>query len=769
MGKLHQVIGVAAFVCAIVITLILVNLESAPEISYDGNVNHYSIENVLRHIENIGKVSRAVGTENHQNTIKYLEKNLSDLGVAPELQTAWAVNSRWGTPYRGGYVSNITGRIKGSGNGDTILMVAHYDSVPTSPGAADNASSVASILETLRVLKNDPQGENDVVVLFSDAEEIGMLGARAFVNETPWLDNIKAVINLEARGSSGASLLFETTAGNSELVKSYANAVSHPIASSFFSDIYKILPNDTDFTEFKFKNINGLNTAFIEQVNNYHTQADNLENLDKNSVGQQGENLLATVRELRNRNFSESSSEELVFFDLFGKKLIYYPLGLVIPLMIAAIVLYATAIYFGFKAGKLTFKGIISGFFLFVLFLFSELLLSFIVLKIIAVFHKDYSMFLSGDTYNSGYYSFGIMCLVTALAFVFYGFFGKTRKPENLLFGSLGFWILLTVLTSLVLPGTSYIFSLSSISVLIASLIAFLWKGKNSSDVRNFSISLLGSVTGIILIGGILRHLIKGLGIGLIPVGVFFVALEIGLLIYIILLFDRKIRILISCLLGLGGIILIVGGLASVKYSPQQPRQTSLFWAMDSDTKKAFWATEDINLNEWNEKIFEGNSADTLLPEIFPQSQRFFLAKETQPLDLPQSSLEKTADEVNGNIRRIKLKINSPNQAPVITLAIESETEVSGFEIDGKDFSGEIAGANTQKNSWAIRLYGVPANGAEITLNVNSGEPLKIRMITQNYGLPPASGVSLASRPADLIASPQPFNDSTFITKLFIF
>lgn len=769
MDKTRQILGAVALVLAAVVMLGLIYLEAAPEAVVNNEANQYSIENVYRHIENIASAPRPVGTEDHRRARKYLEDSLTNLGISPETQSTIAFNARSGTPYRAGYVTNIIGRIKGNGGGNTILLVAHYDSVSTGPGAADNASSVASILETLRILKTESPGENDVAVLFSDAEEVGTLGAKAFINETPWLSNVKAVINLEARGSSGASLLFETSENNSGLIKSYSGAVVHPVASSFFSDVYKILPNDTDFTEFKLKDVNGLNTAFIEEINNYHTAADNVKNLDKNSVFQQGENLLAIVRDLRNKNLTEAATGEQVFFDLFGKVVVRYPVGLVLPLMLAALVLYFAAVYFGRRTEKLTLKGIIIGFFLFLFYLLAGIIFSVLLVKIIAVFHKDYAMFITGDTYNAVYYIFGIMSLTTALAFVFYAIFGKKRTRDDLFFGGATLWLLLAILTSLVLPGTSYIFTLSSISVSTTSLIGFLWKDETSTDLKNLLIPLLGSFVGIVLIGGIIRHLVLGLGVGMIPVGVFFVALTFGLLIYAVLILERKTRLIIGGLLATVGIGLIILGLATTTYSPENPRQTSVFWALDADTQKAFWATEDLNPNEWNKAIFEGNSGDTQLPQILPQSRRFFLTKETALSDLGLPALEKISDETAGDSRRVKFKVASPSQSPVITLAIESAAEVTGFEMDGKNFSGEISTPERQKTPWAVRLYGVPAGGAEIVLTLKTTEPLKVRVITQNYGFPPSANLSINSRPADLVATPMPFNDSTFVTKLFVF
>lgn len=770
MNKKQQLFGAAVVVFSIAILLLSVYMQNAPHGSADmSGEGGFSIENIFGHIQSVAAAPRPVGTENHARARKYLEENLTKLGITPEIQRSIAFNSRSAPPFRAGYVTNVVGRIKGTGGGNTILLVAHYDSVSTGIGAADDASSVAAILETLRILKSESPGANDVAVLFSDAEEIGSLGAKAFAAETTWIGDVKAVINLEARGTSGASLLFETSDANARLIKAYSASAVYPNASSFFSDVYKILPNDTDLTEFKLKGIEGLNTAFIEDINNYHTAADNLSNLDKNSVRQHGENLLAVVRNLRNADLSQDDNGSQVFFDLFGKTVIHYPIGMVLPLMILAIILYCAAVYFGRKAGKINIKGLIIGFLFFLFFLFAEIIMSVVVVNLIAAFHKNYKMFLTGDTYNSNYYVYGMMCLAFALAFVFYVFFGKNRTSDEMFFGAVTFWVFLSILTSLLLPGTSYVFTLSAISISIACLIVYLLKNGDSFEWKNVLIMASGSLTGIILVGGIIRHLIEGLGVGLLTVGIVFIALTIGLLIYALLMFERKTRLMTGALFAAAGLVLIISGLASVSYSPEKPRQTSVFWAFNADTNKAFWATEDADPNEWNKPIFEGNATDKQLPEIFPQSQRVFLVKETQAADLKLPILEKIADETSGDTRRITLKTASANQSPVITLAVESNAEITGFEIDGKSFSGEISDPSKQKSPWAVRLYGVPLSGATVVLQVKTAEPLKIRAITQDFGFPPSADINISSRPPDLIANLMPFNDSTFISKLFEF
>src|SRR4029079_1979737 len=150
-----------------------------------------------------------------------------------------------------GSVDNVVGRLPGSASTRAVLLVAHYDSVPWTAAASDDGAGVAAILEALRALRTGPPLRNDLVVLFTDGEEAGLLGAKAFVEGHRWARGVGVALNFEARGTGGPSLMFETSAGNGRLVRELAAAAPRPTASSLFYDIYRLLPNDTDLSEFK--------------------------------------------------------------------------------------------------------------------------------------------------------------------------------------------------------------------------------------------------------------------------------------------------------------------------------------------------------------------------------------------------------------------------------------------------------------------------------------------------------------------------------------
>ena len=221
-------------------------------------------------------------------------------------------------------VNNIVARLEGTDK-TAVLLAAHYDSVPAGPGASDDGVGVAAVVEVARALKSRPVPRQSVILLIDDGEEAGLLGAREFVQSDPWAKDVRAVVNLDARGTSGPSLMFETGSANVWAVRLYARSVPHPATSSVFYTVYKQLPNDTDFTVFKAAGYEGLNFAFIDNVVQYHTPVDNLANVNPASVQHQGDNALHSLLALANADLSHIAREEAVYFDVFGHRTVRLP------------------------------------------------------------------------------------------------------------------------------------------------------------------------------------------------------------------------------------------------------------------------------------------------------------------------------------------------------------------------------------------------------------------------------------------------------------
>lgn len=222
-------------------------------------------------------------------------------------------------------LTNIMAVLPGSEGGPAVMLASHFDSKPQSPGAADAGAGAAAVLEIARMLKLEGGFKRDVVFLLTDGEEFGMLGAERFVAEHPLAKTIGVVINLEARGTSGPSLMFETSEHSAWLIAQFSRSSRKPITSSLFYEIYKRLPNNTDFTLFKNAGMQGFNFAFIGNVKNYHQPTDNLQNLERGSLQHQGDNALGLVRALGNLDIGAQTGGKAVYFDVFGQFVVSWP------------------------------------------------------------------------------------------------------------------------------------------------------------------------------------------------------------------------------------------------------------------------------------------------------------------------------------------------------------------------------------------------------------------------------------------------------------
>ncbi len=205
------------------------------------------------------------------------------------------------------------------GEGKAIVLMAHYDSVPAGPGASDDGSGVATILETARALKaSGAHGKHPVIALISDGEEFGLLGAEMFVSNPVFRARTGFAVNVEARGNQGPSRLFQTSAGSGPLIDLYARSVPHYSTSSLFAEIYRALPNDTDLTVFLNKDIPSLNFAFSENLPHYHTPLDTRAHLSLVSLQHHGENLLGVTRTLLVTDYEALHGGDAIYISVLG-------------------------------------------------------------------------------------------------------------------------------------------------------------------------------------------------------------------------------------------------------------------------------------------------------------------------------------------------------------------------------------------------------------------------------------------------------------------
>jgi hypothetical protein len=280
----------------------------------------------------------------------YLLAELTKLGAAPEIETGFA-SIDFGKFHGEGNVENIVARLPGAAGTRPVMLAAHYDSVTRGPGAGDDGSGVAVLLETLRALRAAASLRNDVIFLITDGEERGLLGAQVFMRDHPWRNQPAVTLNFEARGAGGNAFMFETSAGNEWLIRDLQSAVPQADAMSVAYEIYRRMPNNTDLTIFKRGGLAGMNFAFIGKPEFYHTAQDDVAHLDLRSLQEQGRYALSLVRRFGDEDLSGKHSGDAVYFPTPFTSLIVYPASWVKPIAWLGVVALAAAFAVGWRRG----------------------------------------------------------------------------------------------------------------------------------------------------------------------------------------------------------------------------------------------------------------------------------------------------------------------------------------------------------------------------------------------------------------------------------
>lgn len=282
-------------------------------------------------LERIARVPHPVGTGEHECVRETLLAELTALGLEPEQREGLE---------KGLPLTNLVARIPGHDSTGTVLCVAHYDTKPTSPGAGDDGAGTSAWLEALRALRaRGWQPRNDVMLLLSDGEELGLLGARLFAREPRALDGVRVVVNLEAIGNGGPAVLFELGPRNGARVREYARVVADPAATSLSDAVYARMPNDTDLSVFLERGLNGFNLALTLGNAAYHAPHDTPANLDPRSLQHMGASALALLEALGERDLSSGmDASDVSYFDLFGRALLVWPRALdAVPVLLGVL------------------------------------------------------------------------------------------------------------------------------------------------------------------------------------------------------------------------------------------------------------------------------------------------------------------------------------------------------------------------------------------------------------------------------------------------
>jgi hypothetical protein len=623
-------------------------------------LSKFSTERALEKVKSISKQPHYVGSQNHEQVANYLQKELQKLGLKTSIQEGYSL-TEWGNLVKS---RNILARINGTAkNSKALLLLSHYDSAPHSysPGASDAGSGVATILEGVRAfLYTKKAHKNDIIILFSDAEELGLNGAALFVTQHHWAKEIGLVLNFEARGTSGPSyMLMETNGGNAGLVKEFAAAeTTFPVSNSLMYSIYKMLPNDTDLTVFREqKNIQGYNFAFIDGHYNYHTAQDDFNHLNKNTLAHQGTYLMPLLRYFSNANLNKTSSDEDYVYFTIPFTFVSYPFSWVIPMTILAFVLFLFFVFIGLAKRILTVQRILKGFIPFLGSLILSSLVTFFGWKGLLQLYPQYNDLLNGFTYNGHAYIATFVSLALAITFFFYNRFSSPKVSINHFVAPLFIWLIINGILGAYLKGAGFL-----IIPVYSALLVFGYYMVTQKISK--TLNVLFSIPTLLLIVPFIQMFPIGLGLKVLFGSAILTVLTFGLLLLVFGYFTKK-RIWAFLFLLTSFVFFMIAHYGS-GYEEGKAKSNSLLYIYNADTNQANWATYDLSLDSWTKKYLGENPRSTTTLTATPLSSKynsdFTYTTPALKKQLQKPTIVFLRDSLARNKRYLKIRI-SPNRA----------------------------------------------------------------------------------------------------------
>ncbi len=650
--------------------------------SADISSDQFSGERALLHLSDMigGNKPHPTGSAENRRVLEVLQSKFAALGYETRIQKTLACTTHYpGCSQVENFIAVPTGSGSNHSSGDAIMLTTHYDSVPAAPGAGDAGAGVAALVEVARILKTEPAGRNAVIFLITDGEEGGLRGASGFANEHEWMKNVKLVVNLEARGASGPSTMFETHPGNLALIRQFAKTNPYPVANSLSYEIYKLLPNDTDYSIYRNMGVAGLNFAFTGDVALYHSARDDIAHLDKSSLQHHGENALAAVRAFRDVDLGTLVGEsDATYFDVFGRVLLYWPSNLNLPLALWAFIIIVVAAYksrTGWRQDLLA-ATVLPGVIL--LALVFGWLLSWPLGHWPQLFYLDHPYPWPGRL--------ALLFAAALAAWIMARAFRDRNVSYNMLVCLIGILLaFLSLVVAVKMPGASYQFLVPAIALavgwIIDRFIHSFWR-KRQRLVWALHLGLLSAaymaIYHFIALEVVASYKLSYVRIvPLIPLAL--------LLVPVFMHAGCQERKTLGRL-GFGfGTLAIIATMASALlpgFNPTHPRVQNLVLEVNADTSKGLWVSETIGGEDKDflaKAGFPKTSQDIMRLGIYPQTR---FVKPAQPPELLPPHFNVLSDKTEGEQRILRVEIAARNDGYGLYLHFPANNRPLGVHVN---------------------------------------------------------------------------------------
>jgi hypothetical protein len=654
---------------------------------------------------------------------------LRQMGLQPIIRDQFACNELY--KQRGvacAHVRNVVVQLS-DGEGKALLLNAHYDSTPVGPGAADDGAGVATQLEIAKVLPGEILFARPIILLFNEGEELGLVGARAFLAD-PLSRNVDSVINLEARGVSGPVNMFETSRPNAAPIAVYKSAVDHPVANSLSTDVYRLLPNYTDVNSFAERGWLTLNLAPIGNETRYHSAGDDIAALDPATLQHMGDQTLELTAKL-NFGTPKAVGGDRVFMDVAGRALITLTLSLGIVLLVGQLLAFA---FVSLSRGGLG-QGLAVAIGTFV----GSAALAWLALAAIgAVRH---GMFWRAEPVWTHLATYATVILIGGLAL---STVGRATEVHQLRAAFWLFFLALGAIIGLIAPGGIIFFLFPPLLALIGMVAVRWWKPAEAIGSAA-AIVVLYVTWGAML--GLLEELLNG--------GPIWVFGPLGSLLLLPAMIEAKPLFDRTDLTGTAtaaGLLTLLGwgaALAAPAYSADRQQRFVIQHVTDASAHKSWWSV----LNDGAPVPYSGKWKRGELP--FSDRPRWFAPATANPEAKPPE-VQLISEVKAGNQRTLALRL-AANGNERIELIAPSDAKIRTAGVAG--FVRPIN--QSEEGKYFIDCFGRSCDGVTLQLTTDQLKPIKFLVLGSKARLPTSAAPLLAGGPK--FARPQYNRDESIV------
>lgn len=738
MSVRSKIPGILILLFIVIFAVLSFRASLPPAVIAASEADDFSAERAMVYLRKVAAQPHASGTAAHTMVRSYIIEHCRKRGLTVEIQSGIDIDT-WSTGVNAAFVHNLIATLKGTNpDGKAILVASHYDSQINTPAAADDGAAVAAQLEVIDMLTNSDRLENDVIFLFTDSEEMGLDGANYFVDHYDRIDDIGLMLNFESRGNSGAAYSFETTPENGWMLREFRQAVKKPISNSLAYEIYKLMPNGTDFTQFKRTGITGLNSAFIDGWAYYHSPADTPDNLDQRSLQHHGDHMLGTLRHFGNMDLSSTRSNDVIFFNPFGGWLLIYSQGLDLPLIVFTLLLWLVCVIRAEKQKRVRWKSVLTGTGLMLLSLLVAMALLFGYQQLTSLLVAPGSVWEASNKYQMG----NTLIVIAGLALIAFAVTFKrsiSKSFESTYLGALLFLLILIIPIRIFAATGGYILYFPVMIALLIYLTQLLMK----VDLRSGVAYAVGQMIALFIPLGLWIPMVYMIFI------VFGMSLPYGAMVFLAFFFPmlipsfkmasmlhHRLVFYIGLLIAVAGQVLLITGKG---YTETTPLHTSMNYVVDGNKQEAQLMSFFENQDEWSNTYFKGTEQITsTVATLNPDNGWQVYAKQAAVVDTTFMTYSWNADSLNSH-RHIRMQLVPAFETYKVRLRLPEGTMM-------QDINGEaVTDRERTERQLYLTMLAVPKDTFHISFSFPLGAGTDFAIQEQRIGIP-----------SEVISSPMP-------------